>query len=195
MRDHFALTRTVDATIEPVTLTEAQDHLRQPIEEEIPYINALITAARQHCEAYTQRAFITQTWRYVLDGFPGMISLPRPNLLAVSSIAYTDTNGDIQTIDAADYQVDTYSEPGRIIPAYGTYWPSTRAQMGTVVVTYTAGFGATAALVPKAIKQAMLILIGQWYENREATISGTTIANVPVAWEALLSPYCVAWEA
>lgn len=54
----------------------------------------------------------------------------------------------------------------------------------------TAGY-ADAAAVPQGIKQAMLLLVGSWYENREATISGATIAEVPFAVDALIAPYRV----
>ena len=45
--------------------------------------------------------------------------------------------------------------------------------------------------VPTPIRQAMLVLIGHLYENRELTITGTMISYVPVSYEALLSPYQV----
>lgn len=195
-REHFALTQTVAPTLEPITLQEAQSHLRQEDPQEVAYINALITAARMHAEAYTQRAFNTQTWRFKLDDFPrcGVFVLPRPNLIAVSSITYVDTAGTTQTVTASDYIVDTASEPGRVHPAYGVVWPTARCQAGSITITYTAGYGATRALVPQPIKQAILILVGHWYENRESTISGTIIAKVPDAWEALLSPFRIEWE-
>lgn len=36
---------------------------------------------------------------------------------------------------------------------------------------------------------AMLLLIGHWYENREAVAMGTTATQVPMAVEALITPY------
>jgi len=195
-RQHFALTQTVAPTIEPVTIQEAQAHLRQEDQQEVGYITALITAARMHAEAYTQRSLNTQTWRFKLDSWPTgyCLSLPRPNLISVTGITYVDTDGTTQTLAADQYLVDAASEPGRVEPAYGVCWPDVRSQAGAVTITYTAGYGATRALVPQPIKQAILILIGQWYENREATISGTIVAKMPDAWEALLSPFRIEWE-
>ena len=54
-----------------------------------------------------------------------------------------------------------------------------------VAITFTAGYGAPAD-VPAAIRQAMLLLVTQWYEHRQVTGTGSTL---PFAVEALLAPY------
>lgn len=36
---------------------------------------------------------------------------------------------------------------------------------------------------------AMLLLVGHWYENREAVALGTIATDLPMAVEALISPY------
>ncbi|EAO2313199.1 phage gp6-like head-tail connector protein [Salmonella enterica subsp. enterica serovar Senftenberg] len=39
------------------------------------------------------------------------------------------------------------------------------------------------------VKAAMLLLIGQWYANREAVNIGNITSEIPFAVEALLQPY------
>jgi len=56
-------------------------------------------------------------------------------------------------------------------------------QAATVKVNYVAGYGAATA-VPQTIKQAMLMLIAHWFENREAV--GTVGGPVELATKALL---------
>jgi uncharacterized phiE125 gp8 family phage protein len=56
-----------------------------------------------------------------------------------------------------------------------------------VQIDYTAGFGS-AANVPEDIKQAILLLVGEWHEFREAAINGT-VNKIPNSVEALLSTY------
>jgi hypothetical protein len=75
------------------------------------------------------------------------------------------------------------------VPAYGTSWPATRAEINAVSVIYTCGFGAPEA-VPESIKRWMLLRIGALYENREEVLTGRaiTLAPLPLA-DALLSPY------
>ncbi|MCO7225771.1 head-tail connector protein [Pleionea sp. CnH1-48] len=48
--------------------------------------------------------------------------------------------------------------------------------------------GLTLEKMPETIKHAVLLLVGHFYNNREAT-NTLTIKNVPLAFEALLSPY------
>lgn len=52
-------------------------------------------------------------------------------------------------------------------------------------ITFTAGYGAPTD-VPAAIRQAMLLLVTQWYEHRQVTGTGTAL---PFAVDALLAPF------
>lgn len=186
----MGLIRTAAPETEPVTAAEAKLHCRIDGSDDDSLVAALITAAREHVEEVTERALIEQTWRLTLAAFPcGRLLLPRPRLIAVSSIVYLDTDGASQTLDSSLYRVDATSEPGSVEPAYGTSWPDTYAVSGAVTVTFTAGYGTEVSAVPQAIKQAVLLLVGAWYENREGIITGTIVAKTPLAVEALLGPY------
>jgi uncharacterized phiE125 gp8 family phage protein len=58
--------------VEPLSLDEAKLHLRVDIVDDDELITVLIQAAREYCEEFCHRAFITQTWKLVLDHFPGV---------------------------------------------------------------------------------------------------------------------------
>lgn len=155
-----------------------------------PELRALIVAARQYCETFTGRAFITRTLRLTLDAFPwceNHINLPRPNLLTVTSVQYVDTNGDTQTFSSSDYSVDTASLPGAIRLGYGKSWPSTRCQPNAVTITFTAGYGPARSDVPETIRAAMKLYIGDLYENRESSIIGTIQTDNPTVAALLWS--------
>lgn len=188
--------KTVEPATEPITLAEARAHLRVDDTSEDTYITALITVAREHAEALTDRQFITATYALSMDEFPrrscDVIRPPRPRLIGVSSISYLDTDNAAQVLSAASYQVDTVLEPGRILPGYALTWPDTYPVMNAVTITYTAGYGATATAVPKAIKQAILMLVAHWFEQREPVVIGTIATEVPMTVKALLGPYRVA---
>ncbi|WP_243667487.1 head-tail connector protein [Sinorhizobium medicae] len=47
---------------------------------------------------------------------------------------------------------------------------------------------STAAPVPASIKHAALLLIGHFYNNREA-VSAERLANVPMAFDMLIAPF------
>ena len=155
---------------EPVTLSEAKTHLRVDVSTDDTYITTLITAARQIVEKYLNRALINTTYTVLFDRLPTCIKLLYSPVSSVTSISYKDTAGASQTLNSSLYVVDTHNEPGQITPAYGADYPSTYGQADAVTVTYVAGYGASASDVPDAIKQMILILIGDMYDNRTSQV-------------------------
>jgi len=103
-------------------------------------------------------------------------------------IAYYDTSDTEAFIDAGHYFVDMKSEPGRIVLNYSKSWPTTVLRPANgVCVTFQPGYGDAATDVPKSVRQAMLLLIGHLYENREAVLTtGMNPIVVPMAVESLL---------
>lgn len=165
---------------EPASDGLFRTHARIDHSEEQEIIALYLSAARQWVEAYTKRQLMTATWRLELEDFPGWeLYLPRPPLVSVSSITYTDpSDGSTDTLSSSDYSVDTGSEPGIVTPAYGDVWPTTRSQRRSVKATYIAGY-TSAALVPASLKSAILLLAGARYENREpAEEEWATIKNL-----------------
>lgn len=172
---------------EPISLIEAKLHLRVDSSDEDALITSLIASAREGAEHLTGRALMAQTLELALDGFPGAIKLPMPPLVSVTSVTYVDLVGVAQTLPDTDYTVDSYSEPARIVPAYGVCcWPSTRCQANAVLVRYQAGYDA----VPDQIKSWMLLRIGMLYEQRQAVVSGVSVASIPGV-DRLLDAYRV----
>ncbi|MFA5379719.1 MAG: head-tail connector protein [Dehalococcoidia bacterium] len=164
----------------------------QPYSAEDDLLTTLIAVAREWCEGYQNRAYITQTWELWLDEWPGedFVKIPLPPLQAVNSITYYDTDNVAATIDGDDYFVDDKSEPGKVVLAYGKSWPSTTLRPANgICIESDAGYGDAASDVPKRVKQAMLLLIAHLYEHPEAVhvgSSGTSIVEVPFAVKALL---------
>lgn len=103
-------------------------------------------------------------------------------------IKYYNTSDTEVTFSSADYFVDTKSEPGRIVLNYDKSWPSTTLRPANgVCVTFVAGYGDAATDVPEKVKQALLLLIAGWYEQRESFVTtGVNINPIPFAVDALL---------
>lgn len=180
-------------SIEPITLLEAKTYLRVDIADDDALIGALITSAREYCESVTGRAFGTQKWELVLDDFPSdrdFIEIPRPPLQSVDSAKYKNSKGEAYVIDPATIILDYDMEPGRITLAYNRYWPIfIPYPAGAVIIDYTAGY-TVGNLMPISIKQAMLLLIGQWYENREP-MANKRLTELNYSVDALLAQYRV----
>ena len=174
--------------LEPVTLGEARLHCRVDVEDDDDVLLRLIMAAREYAEQREWRAYLTQTLELYLDCWPARneIRLPRPPLQSVTSVKYYDEDDAEYTLSSTTYLVDSVSQPGRLVLKSGQSWPSaTLRPANAVVVRFVAGWASLGEL-PLRIRQAMLLLIGHWYENREATITGTISREIEFAVSSLL---------
>lgn len=188
MADWVTLKMVTDATAEPVDRFEAKQHLRVDITADDDLIDALITAARRMVERISGRALMTQTWDLVFDEWPALpLQIPRPPLSSITHIRYKDEAGNESTFASENYIVDTNSEPGRIALAKNKTWPAdVLYAIAPVVVRFVAGH-STADDVSQEFKQAILLAVGHWYENREAiATSGAVPKELPMAVQSLL---------
>lgn len=174
----------------PISLVEAKSHLRVDHSDEDTHIQLLIDAATSYLDGYTGilgRCIVQQTWDLYLDEFPtseSSIQIPLGPLISVSSVTYTDTNGDPATVDSDNYTVDTVTPPGWVVPDSSFSWPSTLDAINAVKVRFIAGYST----VPPAIKAAMLLMVADLYENREPVVIGQTV-NETRAVQSLLAPF------
>ena len=179
---------------EPViTLDEAKLHCRVDGGDEDGRITALIAAATVWLDGrdgFLGRCLKPQSWQAIADRFPcRAVELPLPPTIAVEAIAYFDPAGTLQTLAASTYRVVEGGFRGAtIVPRPDLSWPATACELDAVRITFRAGYEA----VPEPLRQAMLLMIGDWYENRGNVVVGATVAPLPIAAETLLSAYRIA---
>lgn len=156
-----------------VDLDLAKLHLRLDTADEDSLVSVYLTAAQAWVENYTEKALTRGAVTQAEARFGSYITLNRGPAPTDVSIAYTDTDGEEQTIsDASIVGPRVYYLGG---------WPS--HENGTeIIVSYTAGFSET----PGDLDAAVLLLVGDFYANREA---GTATPAVTMAVEALCRPY------
>lgn len=168
---------------EPVTVDEAKEHI-QGLEEITlydVYIESLITACREIAENYIWGCIVESTFKLRLKNFPASIKIPKPPLVSITSITYTDLNNVIQTLDESKYEVINWSEPGKIVFNQA---PSTNNKEGNITIEYVAGYET----VPASIKQAIMMMIRTLYDNREDE-NNRNITELPITSKYLLKPY------
>lgn len=174
------------AGTEPVDLALAKRHLRLQHNDDDVLVEGQITAARTHIEDMLGYPMVASGMRATLDAFPCVIKLPPCPVGAVVAVSYTDADGADQVLPDTDFKVDRSGGGARIVPAFGKSWPATRSEVAAVRVDYTAGYAAAA--VPKPLVCALLLYVGDLYENAEAQIVGVSVAP-NVAADNLVFPY------
>lgn len=178
-------------TVEPITLDESKVFLRVSDTAEDGFISTLITAARLHIEGTTGRALISQSWRTVHDCWPQnrQIILPVAPLMSIIQIVVYDNGGDPTTLPLAQFQPETNANPARIfVPNSIVGLPEMREHNG-IEIDYVAGFGASGADVPADLRQALLSLVGYWFEHRDAVVIAGSGAVVPPGFDGLVQAY------
>lgn len=209
--------------VEPVLLADAKQQARIDTTADDTLVTSLIIGARQWCEKYTARAFVTQTWQLTLDLWPGAsekwwdgmrqgpvtglddvnyISLPRAPFQSVTSVQYFDNSDNATVWDSSNYFVDTIRDPGRIALRAGAVWPVPSRLTNGILITYVSGYGNDGTAVPEVIKTAIRQLVAHWYEHRgdaaaAASSRGSIIAPavpVPLVIQALLDPYRIRYS-
>ncbi|HWA42163.1 MAG TPA: head-tail connector protein [Hypericibacter adhaerens] len=142
---------------EPVTLAEAKAFCRIDTTDEDALISALIAAARLQVESLTGRALVTQSWRLAICPRGLVVELP---VIPVSAL--------------------TAAPDGAILQGDAVLLAS--PETGEITIDYTAGYGGPED-VPGDLKQAVLLLVAFWFENRDSPEAA------PVGFERLLSSY------
>ena len=189
-----SLTRQTPPALEPVTLTEAKAHLRVDSTDDDVYIATLITAAREWVESYLDRTLVHTQWVMRFDKFPDSgiepVELPRPPMVisgtaTAVTVTFTQDQGSTSTYSTAEYRVDRHATPGTILPIYGSTWTPHRQDDNAISVTWWAGYGPGGSSVPAAIRHAVLMLLGTWYERR-ASADNLGGSEVPFGVRSLL---------
>ena len=170
---------------EPVSLAQAKAFLKVDDAAEDALITTLIGAARLHVEGVTGRALLAQSWRVVLDHWPvnGWVKLPVGPFISVTAITAYDGDGEAHELALGQF----LPEPDRlIVPQSVVGMPALQERHG-IEIDYVAGFGAEPEDVPADIRQALLVLVGYWFEHRDAVIVAGSGAVVPSGFDRLVA--------
>ena len=172
------MTATTLAILEtgPVTTGDLAAHVREDhAADNAAALESSLAAALEYVERATGRTLNDRTRRRTIDAFPATsepITLGEP-ASDIPAITYTDANGDPQTLTPPAYALLSLPTTG-IINAT-TPWPTDAT---AIEITYTSP-------APKTARQAVLMLAGYWYEQREAG-ADRTISKVPLSVDALI---------
>lgn len=158
-----------------VDLVLAKAQLRVTSSSEDDLIALYLRAAQGWVENFTGKKLIRGEVNEQFRCFAPWMRLAWGPEAASASVAYVDRDGSDQSMAA---RISGYN----LLPPLHAIWPTVEA--GTAIVaTYTAGF----ADVPPALDQAVLLLLGDYYDNRMA---GSASPATTAAVTSLCNPYC-----
>ena len=187
----MAIVQTSPPVQTPVSLGDAKAHLRVDGGDEDALITALIETATAHIEHSHGLALITQGLTIIRDGWPDnwLVELPVSPLQSVTSITTFEADGGSFAFDAGHWFVDTAMRPPRIVLHGTAPWPQPGRRANGIEIAVTAGYGDEADNVPTPIRQAVLLLVAHWFEQRELVSLGAGSQEIPSTVASLLGPY------
>jgi uncharacterized phiE125 gp8 family phage protein len=184
------LTKLTNPETLPITLNAAKDHLRIERTETAfdDDLRELIGAAKEFVETETHLTLITTEYSASFDGFPDhsrFVKLPAWPVQSVELVEYIDADGD--TVEITDYQTQLVQCPAKIyLDPDSSDWPETQEnKIGSVTIEFTAGYGENATAVPFQVRHILKLLIGHWFRNREAVLTGIVSKEIELAVNAL----------
>jgi uncharacterized phiE125 gp8 family phage protein len=175
--------------IEPIALADAKKWLKIETSDDDDVVGALITAARLMVEAQIRRMLITQTWRLIHDRWPNgrLIKIPLAPFQSLIAMRVYDANGTAQAVSSSLYYVDSVPDAARII--FGAPPPTPGRANAGIEIDIVVGYGASAESVPEPLRQAIRMLVTDWYENRGDAGADDLANALPSSARALAAPY------
>jgi len=151
---------------DPLSLTTVKDHLRVSGSDEDALLTIYLNAALETVEEYLWRKLRLST---VSDSFPywkSVFDLSFP-INSITTIEYFEDLETTATLGSGFYEVYDDAKIDNYLYRVGTTELPEHVtdKKFPIKVTYTTGY--TDGNVPSAILNAMLLLVGDMYENRE----------------------------
>ncbi len=165
------LKETTPAALNPVPLSEFAAHLRLGygfVDDgaengllELYLRNAVAVIERRTSQALIRRAYVLQSASYDRHGH---LTLPIGPVAAIDAVRYV-TPGSTITLDPEDWLLEPGTTRQRLTGPDGhALWALPRGAVAEL--DFEAGYGASWESVPDDLRQAVLLLASQYYENR-----------------------------
>ena len=163
----MTLTLTKAPETKPVTLDAVKTHLRLEHDFDDPYLKTLVETAVYYIQNDLNRSLITQEWTFIWRKRPSLVQsetlfseeavveLSYPPLQEILSVNTLRFNGQKKLVKR--FVLDISQEKPQVHLAL---------KDSAVEICYRAGFGHESEHVPGPIRQALLMLVTHFYQNR-----------------------------
>lgn len=147
-----------------VTLLEAKRQCRVTHEFEDDYIQSLIPVACEMAQSYSRRMLTRGSVVSVVEQYQPQILLPFGNVTEVTELL-------LDGVESTEFEFDEVTQKLTINTTFS------KAKF-----TYLCGYDTA----PTAVKQAIMIMISNLYNNRQDYVAGLTVAKMPITSMSLL---------
>ena len=182
--------RIADAKAEAISLDEARRQCKILDANSDDDLREAIEAARNSVEIVTRNPVVECEYVFYCDSFQSFFEIHKP-IVSITSFEYkTEENtGDYNgSLTGSDYHMNTGQG---LITLNNNVMSDLFSQSNAIKITARAGQPNIGA-IPGNVKMAMKLMIGHWYNNREAVVIGTISAPLPIGVSDLLDPHRIA---
>lgn len=205
-------TAYANAATDYLSVADAKQHLRVTSSADDTYIGGLIAMAIDACSNYLGYSIRKSTVKYGFDSFTGSPAMVNPingtnipsgsylrlntRCLAVNSVSYVNESQAVVAFDASAWLVspDPMGSYSRNI-FFEDAPDSITDDTIKYIVEITEGFNVVGTssvdpdtILPATIKHAALLLVAQYYDNRQAIVFGSS-DTMDLGFHYLLDPY------
>ena len=198
MRTHYSVVTAAQS--EPLSLEQATEHVRIDSNDDLVYLNSLVSVAREYVDSVTGKVSVKTTfkvvapsWHALINGSDDALVIPQRNiysiplfrapLVSVSSVKYYPPSTEtLTTVSAGDYRVITLTDIGMV--QFKETPPEHEDRPDAVQIEFIAGYSAPCN-VPPVLAHAQKMLVAHLYENRMPA-AFTSISEIPYTLKAML---------
>jgi len=173
--------QTAKLTDDIITLEEVKQYIKVDFDDEDTLIQSLINASVTIAEKWMNRDILTTTYFNYRDSFIQDLTLRRGGYQSVDLVEYL-SDDVYTTLATTQYTVrigGTFGIICEIDPA------NHDDDCNAIRITFKTGFGDDATAVPSPIKDALLDIVSNLYQNRASCADGA----IPLQAQALLYYY------
>lgn len=165
------------SSLEVVTITEAKEHLKIDGDEQNAILRLYLSAAIKACEDYRQAAIGSAEHELHSSWFCPSFSLQKYPVSAINSVKYYDEEGNLQTVDSANYRLQSFRQPCYLEFDSEFDYPDLHEREYPVVVNFNAGW-TSASSVPATVKLGILNRMGTFNEIRQISAIANGLTKV-----------------
>jgi uncharacterized phiE125 gp8 family phage protein len=174
---------SVDRFEELITDREQMEHSRIDDDYDIEIVQANIAAATDLVEKWLNRKLFSTEMVGSIPSFRKRVNIPYPPIHEVTKVTMEDSNGTVtELVSGTDYRFDDISEQ--------VIFMTDQSRYENFKFHYKCGY-ENRSDIPMSILHAIKQTASTLYENREDTVIGASVSEVPLKTQRLIGAYRV----